>query len=114
MINTDQIKLLDKKLVVATGNTKTTPIDVRDFKSASFFIKATNVGGTSPTCTAKIIVYCPCSNEWYDLVSFTQLTADGSEMKQVADIGAKIAVVYTIGGTSPTFDLIISAALKNV
>lgn len=112
MINTDQIKLLDKT-VTATGNTKTKPIDVRGFKSGRFFIKASSVAGTTPTCDAKIIAYDPSTNEWYDLESFTQLTADGSETKLVTDIGAKIAVLYTIGGTSPSFDLIISAALKD-
>lgn len=111
MINTDQVKLLDKT-VTASGDTKTTPVDVRGFKSARFFIKASGVSGTSPTCTAKIIVYCPCSGEWHDLETFTALTADGKEMKLVTDIGAKIAVLYTIGGTSPSFDLIVSAALK--
>lgn len=98
----------------ASGDSKTTFIDVEGFKGALFFLKCTAKSGTTPTLAAKVITYDKKTAEWYDLVTFTQLTDIGKEMKSATDIGSRIAVEYIIGGTTPSFTFTVSAILKNV
>jgi len=97
----------------ASGDTKTAFIDVQGFKGGLFFIKCSTASGTTPTLDAKIITYDKKTADWYDLVTFTQLTDVGKEMKSSTDVGQRIAIVYTIGGTTPSFTFIVSAILKN-
>ena len=98
----------------ASGNTKTAFIDASSFKGGLFFLKCSAASGTTPTLTVKVITYDRKTADWYDLVTFTQLTGVGKEMKTVADIGQRIAIEYTIGGTTPSFTFTVSAILKNV
>ena len=96
----------------ASSDTKTAFIDVQGFKGGLFFIKCSAVSGTTPTLDAKIITYDKKTADWYELVAFTQLTTTGKEMKSSTDAGQRIAIEYTIGGTTPSFTFIVSAILK--
>jgi hypothetical protein len=96
-----------------SGDTKTAFIDVQGFKGGLFFLKCTAKSGTTPTLDVKVITYDKKTADWYDLVTFTQLTEVGKEMKSSSDVGQRIAIVYTIGGGTPSFTFIVSAILKN-
>ena len=97
--------------VTANGDTKTNPIGVRQFKGGLFFIKCSAITGGS--LAVKVITYDPATDDWYDLVDFTAITATGKEMKvQNADIGTRIALVWTYAGTSVTFK--VGACLKDI
>jgi len=100
--------------IKANGNTKTTFLDVEGFKGGLFFIKCSAASGTNPTLDVKVIAYDKKTADWYTLVTFTQLTTTGKEMKTCADVGQRIAIEYTIAGTNtPSFTFIVSAILKN-
>ena len=112
-------RLRSKKILIfsgtksATSDTKTTPIDISQYKEATFYLEATAKTGTSPTLTVTIVDQHPHpgSTAWYTIVTFTQLTDVGTERKVLAaNIGSKIAAVFTIGGTagpSYTFNLYV-------
>jgi len=87
----------------ATGNTGETPIYVGHFKEASFFLNVTAKSGTTPTLGCKIQTKGE-DGQWYDLVTFTQATDVTHEMKEKANcLGEYIRLLYTIGGTTPSF-----------
>jgi len=97
--------------VTAGGDTKATPLSTRLFKGGLFFIKCTAI--TGGTLAVKVITYDKATDDWYDLVTFTALTATGKEMKvQNADIGSKIALIWTYAGTTVTFG--VGTILKNI
>lgn len=97
----------------ATGNTEATPLDVMHFKEGTFFIDCSAKSGTSPTLDVTVVTYDESGDDWHVIATFTQLTDVGKEMKAVAaNLGAKIAIVYTIGGTDPSFTFTVSAVLK--
>lgn len=102
-----------KDTKVATGNTKTTPVEVMHFKEGTFFIDCSARSGTSPTLDVTVLTYDKSGDDWHVIATFTQLTAVGKEMKAVAaNMGDKIAILYTIGGTTPSFTFTVSAVLK--
>lgn len=95
------------------GDTKSYPIDVGDFKGGIFFINATLVSGTG-NLNASIVTYDAKTLAWYTLVAFTQLTATGSEVKALTELGKKIAIVWTnTGGSSPVWTFKIAGVIKD-
>lgn len=74
--------------------------------------------GTNPTLDV-ILQHSPDGTNWFDLVTFTQLTAAGSEYKVVSEeqgttvqvIGDRLRAKYTLGGTNPsfTFSVVVTA-----
>lgn len=75
------------------------------------FLNVTAASGTSPTLNVKVQAQDPAGN-WYDILSFTQATAATKEAKQLSIFGDKIKVVYTIGGTTPSFTFSVTAVAK--
>lgn len=97
----------------ATGNTKTAPVEVMHFKEGTFFIDCTAKAGTTPTLNVTVLTYDKSGDDWHVIATFTELTDVGKEMKAVAaNMGDKIAIVYTLGGTTPSFTFTVSAVLK--
>jgi len=80
-----------------SGDTKTDFLDVRQFKEGSFYLVGDSIAGTTKELDVKVEELIPGqADNWLALVTFTQLTADGQEKKDVAaNLGAKIAVTYT-------------------
>lgn len=66
--------------------------------------------GTNPTLDV-IVQHSPDGTNWFDLITFTQLTAAGSEFKAISEeqgttvqaIGDRLRAKYTLGGTNPSF-----------
>lgn len=96
----------------ANGDTKSNPIEIGQFKGGKFFLKATAKSGTSPTLDVDVLCKDRYTDDWYILESFTQLTDLGQEMKDIADVGARIAIQYTVGGTDPEWTFTVSCCLK--
>jgi hypothetical protein len=97
----------------AGGNTETYPIEVGEYRSGLFFLKATLVSG-SGNLNASIMTYDAYTTAWYTLVAFTQLTNSGSEAKALTELGKRIAIVWTnTGGSSPVWTFKISAVIKD-
>lgn len=95
----------------ATGNGSTVHITG---DSGVMFIDCSAASGTTPTLDVKLQGYDPISGNWFDTGdSFTQLTTTGSERVEVASLpDADVRVVYTIGGTSPSFTFSVSFVSK--
>jgi len=93
--------------------TKIAFIDVREFKGGLFFLKCTAKSGT-PTLVVTVITYDKKTDDWYDLVAFTQLSDVGKEMKAITDVGTRIAISYVIGGGTPSLTFTVGAILKDV
>lgn len=90
--------------VSATGDSKAAYKWIPPFISrANLFVKATENSGTA-TMDVKVVTMHPRVSghitDWYDLQTFTQLSATGKEKKSLASgLGDKLAVVWTVGGT---------------
>lgn len=88
-------------------------IDLGFADEAIVFLDVTAASGTSPTLDVKIQVADP-NGAYYDLASFAQKTAAGREAKQIANFGQNAKIVYTIGGTTPSFTFSVTAISKNI
>lgn len=109
-----EVTVLASAARTASGDTSATPIDMKKYKEAVFFLDITAVSGTTPTLDIKIKTKDPVSGKWFDLVTFTQATAVTSEMKAVSGlIGSQIAAFYTIAGDTPSFTFSLGAVLKS-
>lgn len=78
------------------------------------------VSGTNPTYDLKIQGSVDGGTVWYDLITFTQVTAASTAVKYWSDVNGTTAQLlpdairgsYTIGGTSPSFTCSLKAAAK--
>lgn len=98
------IKLAEVSLTAGgatSGDTKTDLQNIRQFKEGTFFIRHTGLVGTTKTLDVTIVTKDPSGAFYEDLVSFTQITADGTaggEKKPVtANMGAELAIEWTKG-----------------
>jgi hypothetical protein len=90
-------------------------VDVSNYIEALVFLKSGAGTGTSPTLDVKLQV-SPNGSDWYDLPNgaFTQVTTSASsQVKQISNLGRRLRVAYTIGGTSPSFTFEVRLAGKN-
>lgn len=109
-----EVTMLASAARTASGDTSATPIDVKKYKEAVFFLDVTAVSGATSTLDVKIKTKDPVSGKWFDLVAFTQATAATSEMKAVSGLlGSQIAVFYEIAGDTPSFTFSLGAVLKS-
>ena len=94
--------------------TSTTTGTARDNGAAttnggSAFLIVSARSGTSPTADVKI-QHSADNTTYADLVTFTQATAVGSEIKYVAEgttVNRYLKIVATIGGSTPSFSAIV-------
>ncbi len=98
------VKLADVSLTnggATSGNTYTDLCNVRQFKEGTFFIRHTGLVGTTKTLDVKVVSKDPSGAFYEDLVSFSQITADGTaggEKKDVsANQGAELAIYWAKG-----------------
>ena len=88
---------------VATGN-----------GGGAFFIVQT-ASGTTPTIDAKI-THSADNSTYADLVTFTQATSTTAEVKTVSagtTVNRYLKVQYTVGGTNPSFAVIVGFGRNN-
>ena len=97
----------------STSNTQSTSINTRYVEEAIFSLDITAASGTSPTLDITIQTYDQFADVWQTLATFTQKTTTGSDAGFVGDcIGNELAILYTIGGTTPSFTFSVNAMLK--
>jgi len=92
-------------------------VDIEPLKAANFYLDVTAVSGTTPTLDVKIQEKDPVSGKYFDLVSFTQVTAIITQRKNYGSgagelLGKVIRFVATIGGTTPSFTFSLSMVGK--
>jgi len=97
----------------SSGNTYTTPIVTSYVQEASVFLKVTAVSGSNPTLDVEIMQYDRISDDWYLLGTFSQKSSTGTDVGQIPyGLGEKMAIKYTIGGTSPSFTFQVNTTMK--
>jgi hypothetical protein len=108
--------VLENATVTATGNGTARDNTSSTANGGGAFIIATSVSGTStPTLTAKI-THSADDSTYADLVTFTALTSAGAEVKEVASgttVNRYLKVVYTVSGTTPSFNVIVGFGRNN-
>lgn len=113
--------LLTSSTKTITGNTNTTPLQVGDFKEAVVALNVTAASGTTPTLDVKIQTSDDGGSTWYDLVypntttpvAFAQATGVSKKLISLSGaFGDYLSIVYTIGGTSPSFTFAVKVVLK--
>ncbi len=76
-------------------------------------LKASSVGGTTPTFDVKF-EHSHNGTDWFDLASFTQITADSSEAIAISsDVMEFVRYDLVVGGTTPTADLELNFVYDN-
>lgn len=93
------------------------PANCRKF---SFQIVCSARSGTNPTLDAIVQHSIDGGTTWFDLVTFTQLTATGQELKSYAEVesssaqtvGKLVRAKWTVGGTTPSFTFAITGAAQ--
>lgn len=110
LVNKEEL-LNATSLATVTGSTVT----LRD-NSDGFIATATaaSVGGTNPTFDLKI-EHSHDDVDFYDLVSFTQITVDSTELKVIAaNVMKFVRFDLIVGGTdTPTADLELNLVFNN-
>lgn len=100
-----------------TTSGSSTAFDVSSFKEADFFLNVTGVPAvyTDETLDVAVETQDPVSGEWLPLTAFTQITsATTKERKSViGNLGSKIRITWTIGGTAPDYTFSVGAVLKS-
>lgn len=98
----------------ASGDSHSSPIITKWVKEALFFLDITVVSGNSPTLIVKIDTYDAKKNDWHLLGTFSTRSTTATDMGAIAsNLGEKVAISYTIGGTSPSFTFSVTANLKD-
>lgn len=97
-----------------SGDSKLTPVNVKQLKEAEFFLDLTAIARTTTgTFDVNILTLDPISGKWFTLVSFTQRTTVGTERKVVTgNLGAFLAAAWIPGGDTTSVTFSIGAVLK--
>ena len=102
--------VLDNATITATGNSTSTDNGAGTTNGGGAIAIVTGVSGTStPTATIKI-QHSTNDSTFVDLVTFTNFTAVGSQVSEIASgttINRYLRVNYTITGTNPSFNVIV-------
>ncbi len=102
--------VLDNATITATGNSTATDNSSSTANGGGAIAIVSSVSGTStPTATIKI-QHSSDDVTYVDLVTFTNFTAAGSQVSEVASgttINRYLKVNYTISGTNPSFACIV-------
>jgi hypothetical protein len=97
----------------ADGNTHTAPIGVEEFREAQFYLLVTAKAGTNPTLDVTIESKIPKNDVFIEHTKFTQINTTGKEVKNLANLGGAMAILYDIGGTdTPKFTFGVYAVFK--
>lgn len=98
-------KVAGSNITVLTASANTDALDIGHYGEAIVFLVVTANSGTTPTLDCKI-QYSPDTINWVDSGdSFTQLTTvNGIFFKKLtANFGKYIRLVFTTGGTTPSY-----------
>ena len=94
--------------------------NVQNYHKLTAYMVTTNAGGTSPTLDVKIQTYI--AGTWVDTgIAFGQFDTDEAEYLTSIDgsgyfpipLGKQIRFVWTITGTTPTFDITLTFTVQS-
>lgn len=98
-------------------------IDLGKFREGYVILNVTAASGTTPTLDVKIQISPDGGTTWEDFITFAQKTATGAESKRFSSyqaiaagagpFGDRMKVIYSIGGTTPSFTFSVKGILKS-
>ena len=108
-------EVLENATVTATSSGTARDNTTSTLNGGGAFLLVTSASGTTPTLDAKI-THSADDVTYADLVTFTQATSTTSEVKVVASgttVNRYLKVEYTVGGTTPSFDVVVGFSRVN-
>ena len=97
-------------------------LNVQNYNTMIAHVKTENSGGTSPTLDIKFQTKMP-NGDWVDIpdMAFSQISGDTEAiltntigvLGTYRELGQVIRPVFTITGTSPTFDITFDVVIKS-
>lgn len=95
-----------------TASGEGSSVDLGNTKELVVTLDVSAASGTTPTLDAKL-QHSPDGVKWSDLgTAFGQKTGVSREVKAFTQYHRYVKVVYTIGGTSPSFTFSVEATAK--
>lgn len=113
--NLSKIMVLNNNIIAEAGNTRNNPIDVSEFRQIIAFMNVSQVSGVNPAFTCKIETYDDVSEQWLPIAIFDSVTeAPNTQQKTLCyGFGDKIAISWTVSGTSISFTVNLGIVLRN-
>ena len=120
-ITRDVMVVPDKAAVVMGLTANGTQFNTQNFVEMLVFIETASVTGTSPTLDITVETKDPVTGNWFTIVTFAQITTATTAMNDNAiatygfliPLGQYCRLVYTIGGTTPSFTVTSTIVLKS-
>lgn len=91
----------------ASGNGAAADVAAR--RTLSVLLDVTAAAGTSPTLNVTVETSHTGTSGWRSMGSFVQAIAVSSERKSFGGADRHVRVVWTLGGTSPSFTFSVAA-----
>lgn len=107
--------VLENATVTATGSGTARDNAVATGNGGGAFLIVQTASGTTPTIDVKI-THSADNSTYADLVTFTQATSTTAEVKTVSagtTVNRYLKVQYTVGGTNPSFAVIVGFGRNN-
>jgi len=109
-VKDEGVIVLPLAAVTATGTGSATNYGSSTSSGGAGTLQVTAASGTSPTADVKIR-HSADDATYADLITFTQATARTAERKTVTGtVNQYLKVSYTIGGTGPSFTVVVGFA----
>jgi hypothetical protein len=108
-------EVLENATITATASGTARDNTTSTANGGGAFLLVSSASGTTPTLDAKI-THSADDVTYADLVTFSQATSTTSEVKVVASgttVNRYLKVEYTVGGTSPSFDVVVGFSRVN-
>ena len=96
----------------ATGNFDLSDL-TGNWDEVALYLDVTAASGTSPTLDVVYQTTVDGGTTWFTHTSMTQATAATTEKKVIANSGVYSRILYTIGGTTPSFTFTVRLEVKN-
>ncbi|WP_213997269.1 hypothetical protein [Tepidanaerobacter syntrophicus] len=113
--NLTKVTALEASVITEAGNTRNAPIDVSEYRQIIAFMNVSQVSGVNPAFTCKIETYDDVSEQWLPIAIFDSVTeAPNTQQKTLCyGFGDKIAISWTVSGTSISFTVNLGIVLRN-
>ena len=100
-------------LAERTASGEGNPIDVHEWREITLYLNVTAASAAtgSPTLDVEILS-SPDGETWYELDAFPQMTATGTQVKQLEKFGWYLKIRYVIGGDTPSVTFEVKAVFK--
>lgn len=89
------------KPLAETAQNGSASVVVAEYVEGQLGLNVTEVAGTNPTLDVVVEVSLDRGATWHTHTTFTQVTAAGKALKLLTNLGERIRVSWTLGGTEP-------------